>query len=96
MKYYASSAYFYDKMTTHWPNSVRRSKAAPKILVELENPTMCKDGNGSGSVRVECMGTQNRNPNLKPEPDPNIDSGQNSSPKPKPDWIPETRFCMTI
>ena len=24
---------FHDNMTTHWPNSVRRSKAAPKILV---------------------------------------------------------------
>ena len=24
---------FHDNMTTHWPNSLRRSKAAPKILV---------------------------------------------------------------
>ena len=30
-----------------------------------------KDGNGPGSDRVECLGTQNRNPNLKPEPAPN-------------------------
>ena len=44
----------------------------------------CKDGNGSGSVRVEYLGTQNRNPNLKPEPDPNSNSGTNSNPKPKP------------
>ena len=43
-----------------------------------------KDGNGSGSVRVEYLGTQNRNPNLKPEPDPNSNSGTNSNPKPKP------------
>jgi hypothetical protein len=45
---------------------------------------MGRDGNGSGSVWVEYLGTQNRNPNLKPEPAPNSDSGQNSSPKPKP------------
>ena len=42
-----------------------------------------KDGNGSDSVRVECLGTQNRNPNIKPEPDPNSVSGANSCPKPK-------------
>ena len=37
-----------------------------------------------GSVRVQCLGTQNRNPNLKPESAPNFNSGRNSSPKPKP------------
>ena len=51
---------------------------------------LAKDGNGSGSVRVECLGTQNRNPNLKPEPDPNFNSGENSYPKPNP-RIPETQ-----
>ena len=30
-----------------------------------------------GSVRIECLGTQNRNPNLKPEPAPNFYSGRN-------------------
>ena len=43
-----------------------------------------KDGNGSDSVRVECLGTQNRNPNLNPEPNPNSVSGTNSYAKPKP------------
>ena len=43
-----------------------------------------KDGNGPGSVRVKCMGTQNRNSNLKLEPDPNFDSGENQCPKPEP------------
>ena len=43
-----------------------------------------KDGNGSGLVRVECLGTQTRNPKLKPEPAPNFNSGRNLSPKPKP------------
>ena len=47
-------------------------------------PFMVRDGNGSGSVRVQCLGTQNRNPNLKPEFAPNFNSGRNSSPKPKP------------
>jgi len=42
-----------------------------------------KDGNGSGLVRMECLGTQNQNPNLKPEPAPNFNSGLNLSPKPK-------------
>ena len=27
---------FHDNMTTHWPNSLRRSKAAPKILVDWD------------------------------------------------------------
>jgi len=43
-----------------------------------------RDGNRSGSGRVQCPGTQNRNPNLKPEPDLNTDLGQNPSPKLKP------------
>ena len=50
----------------------------------IKNRSWSKDGNGSGSVRVEYLGTQNRNPNLKPEPDPNSYSGTNSNPKPKP------------
>jgi hypothetical protein len=50
----------------------------------LDGDIRSKDGNGSGSDRVESPYTQNRNPNLKPEPDPNPDSGENPSPKPKP------------
>jgi hypothetical protein len=50
-----------------------------------------RDGNGSGSDRVECLGTQNQNPNLKPETDPNTDSGENSCPKPN-SRITETRL----
>jgi len=50
-----------------------------------------KDGNGSGLVRVECLGTQNQNSNLKPEPAPNSDACQNSSPKPK---LADTRNPM--
>jgi hypothetical protein len=49
-----------------------------------------KDGNGSGSDRVESPCTQNRNPKSKPEPEPKTDSGGNPSPKPNP-RIPETR-----
>ena len=48
-----------------------------------------KDGNGSGSDRVESPCTQNRNPKSKPEPE--TDSGRNPSPKPNP-RIPETRM----
>ena len=50
-----------------------------------------KDGNGSGSDRVESPCTQNRNPKSKPEPEPETDSGGNPSPKPNP-RIPETRM----
>ena len=50
-----------------------------------------KDGNRSGSDRVEYLGTQNQNPNLKPKPEPNTASGENPSPKPNP-RIPETRL----
>jgi hypothetical protein len=50
-----------------------------------------RDGNGLGSDRVECLGTQNRNPNIKSETDPNTDSGENSCPKPNPQ-ITETRL----
>jgi hypothetical protein len=50
-----------------------------------------RDGNGSASDRVECLGTQNRNPNLKPETDLNTYSGENSCPKPNP-RISETRL----
>jgi len=49
-----------------------------------------KDGNGSGSDRVESPCTQNRNPKSKPESAPKTDSGGNPSPKPNP-RIPETR-----
>ena len=49
-----------------------------------------KDGNGSGSHRVESPCTQNRNPKSKPESAPKTDSGGNPSPKPNP-RIPETR-----
>ena len=35
----------------------------------MRQSSISKDGNGSGSVRVEYLGTQNRNSNLKPEPD---------------------------
>jgi hypothetical protein len=49
-----------------------------------------KDGNRSGSDRVEFPCTQNRNPKSKPEPELNTDSGGNLSPKPNP-RIPETR-----
>ena len=52
--------------------------------------TGCKDGNGSGSDRVESPCTQNRNPKSKPESAPKTDSGGNPSPKPNP-RIPETR-----
>ena len=48
-----------------------------------------KNGNGSGSDRVESPCTQNRNPKSKPEPE--TDSGGNPSPKPNP-RIPETRM----
>jgi hypothetical protein len=51
----------------------------------------CRDGYGSGSDRVDCLGTQNRNPNLKPETDPNTDSGEKSCPKLNP-RISETRL----
>jgi hypothetical protein len=50
-----------------------------------------KDGNGSGSDRVESPCTQNRNSKSKPEPEPKIDSGGNPSPKPNLQ-IPETRM----
>jgi hypothetical protein len=50
-----------------------------------------RDGNGSVSNRVECLGTRNRNPNLKPETDPNTDSGENSCSKSNP-RITETRL----
>jgi hypothetical protein len=50
-----------------------------------------RDGNGSSSDRVECLGTKNQNPNLKPETDSNTDSGENSCPKPNP-RITETRL----
>jgi len=43
-----------------------------------------RNANGSDSVRVKCLCTQNRNPNLKPEPAPNSFLGENSSPKLKP------------
>jgi hypothetical protein len=46
-----------------------------------------KDGNGSGSDRVESPGTQTQNPIVKPKPDPNPDSGENPAPKPKPAGI---------
>jgi len=61
--------------------STQRNESANHILKRF---IQSKDGNGSGSVRVEYLGTQNRNPNLKPEPDPNSNSGTNSNPKPKP------------
>ena len=51
---------------------------------------LVKDGNGSGSDRVESPCTQNRNPKSKPESAPKTDSGGNPSPKPNP-RIPETR-----
>ena len=51
---------------------------------------MLKDGNGSGSDRVESPCTQNRNPKSKPESAPKTDSGGNPSPKPNL-RIPETR-----
>ena len=53
-------------------------------------PLVPKDGNGSGSDRVESPCTQNRNPKSKPESAPKTDSGGNPSPKPNP-RIPETR-----
>jgi len=63
----------------------RMEKLVPSALLTSSTPPItAKDGNGSGSVRVEYLGTQNRNPNLKPEPDPNSNSGTNSNPKPKP------------
>jgi hypothetical protein len=43
-----------------------------------------KDGKGTDSDRVRCVGIQNRNPNLKPKSVPNPDSNKNPSPKPKP------------
>jgi hypothetical protein len=51
-----------------------------------------KDGNGSGSDRVESPCTQTRNPKSKPKLEPKTDSGGNPSPKPKPNpRILETR-----
>jgi hypothetical protein len=49
-----------------------------------------KDGNGSGSDRVESPCTENQKPKSKPEPEPKTDSGGNPSPKPNR-RIPETR-----
>ena len=43
-----------------------------------------KDGNGSGSDRMESPCTQNRNPKSKPKSAPKTDSGGNPSPKPNP------------
>src|SRR6185503_12792317 len=54
-----------------------------------EDQPRVKDGNGSGSDRVESPCTQNRNPKSKPEPE--TDSSRNPSPKPNP-RIPETRM----
>jgi hypothetical protein len=56
----------------------------------LEETVYCKDGNVSGSDRVESPCTQNRNPKSKPKPEPNTDSSGNPSPKPNP-RIPKTR-----
>ena len=50
-----------------------------------------KNGNESGSDRVESPCTQNRNPKSKPEPELETDSGGNPSPKPNP-RIPEIRM----
>jgi len=59
----------------------KNERLAVSLAVETRES---KDGNGAGSDRVECLGTQNRNPNLKPESTPKIVSGENPSPKPKP------------
>jgi hypothetical protein len=61
-----------------------QGSAQTRIYKLLQQATLCtialpqsKNGNGSGSDRVDCLGTRNRNPNLKPESAPNIDLGKN-------------------
>ena len=46
----------------------------PPANIVILGPSETKDGNGAGSDRVDCLGTQTRNPKLKPKPDPNTDS----------------------
>jgi len=69
-----------------YPHKIENSTKLPFLLIWR---CTSKNGNGSGSDRVESPCTQNRNPKSKPEPE--TDSGGNPSPKPNP-RIPETRM----
>jgi hypothetical protein len=83
----------YTPVTHQYPDSVlvgcsregtnQDGIVGPSSCLNLSN-NASKDGNGSGSDRVESPCTQNRNPKSKPEPEPKTDSGGNLSPKPNP------------
>ena len=72
----------------------KEKRPSKSVCISIPQATirgvLIKDGNGSGSDRVESPCTQNRNPKSKPESAPKTDSGGNPSPKPNP-RIPETR-----